>query len=287
MKYLQNPRKTIGIAVAMTFILTSSAWSFFEFIDACGTVSVNGVPTTNVLITAWFCDDDDIVTNDVLAASTVSVEGLPAPYNYHVEWTGPELGEPFIGSGRAARYYLVFSYADCDPVIVTCGEIDVLIQQYDGKIILDVDIPCAPDGGGGHTPGFWQNKNGQALITPADVTMLNDCCLRNDDGSDAVFADKEAFKYWLKSRRAKNMAYQLSGQLAAMKLNVSVGFVDGGALVYIDGDDMISIDDLIADADAALCDDGLTLKGDVNRDYQETLKDALDEANNNQNWVNP
>jgi hypothetical protein len=42
---------------------------------------------------------------------------------------------------------------------------------------------------------------------------------------------------------------------------------------------------LIAAADAALAADGLTLSGDPNREEQECLKDALDNANNNESFV--
>lgn len=145
-----------------------------------------------------------------------------------------------------------------------------------------------PPGGGGHTPGFWQNKNGQALIEEGDIDMLNLLCLSDDNGHIDNFADKGEFKRWLKKRRATNMAYQLSGHLAAMMLNVSVGFVDGDALVYLnDEGDMISIYDLMDAAATALCEDGYTPSGDENRGYQGMLKDALDDANNNLNWVNP
>lgn len=163
-----------------------------------------------------------------------------------------------------------------------------IVNGYWKNTLIQFDITTVCRGGGGHTPGFWQNKNGQALIEPQDVDTLNALCLRNDDGSHADFADKKEFKGWIKARRAKNMAYQLSGHLAAMTMNVEVGFVNGCALVYLNGDgDMISINDLMAAANEALCEDGYTPSGDENRDYQEMLKDALDYANNNINWVNP
>jgi hypothetical protein len=116
--------------------------------------------------------------------------------------------------------------------------------------------------------------------------MLNELCLRDDDGNDVDFENKREFKSWIKMRSAENMAYQLSGQLAAMMLNVSVGFVDGESKVYIgDEGDMITIFNLMDAAATALCEDGYTPAGDENRGYQEMLKDALDDANNNLNWV--
>jgi len=144
-------------------------------------------------------------------------------------------------------------------------------------------------GGGGLTPGFWQNKHGLGLIDEYDALVdLNELCLRDDDGNDADFDTLQEFRAWIKERRAKNMAFQLSGHLAAMYMNVLVGSVNGDALVYIGHEgDMISIYNLLTAANEALCEDGETFAGDENRDYQEMLKDALDKANNNLNWVYP
>jgi len=73
------------------------------------------------------------------------------------------------------------------------------------------------------------------------------------------------------------MAYMLSAQLAAMKLNVAHGFVDptSFALCY-NG----TVAQLISAADAALAADGFTPAGDPNRSIQETLKNCLDRLNN-------
>jgi hypothetical protein len=139
--------------------------------------------------------------------------------------------------------------------------------------------------GGGHTPGFWRNKNGQALITLDDLQALRNLNLKNEDGSAFDPTTKEEFAEWLKNANATNMSYMLSVHLAAMTLNVRHGFVDGDAIVYAPncgntgvGNNFISINDLMADADAALA---------ANSGNQECLKDALDYANNNENFVQP
>ncbi len=153
----------------------------------------------------------------------------------------------------------------------------------------ELPIPHEECGGGGLTPGFWQNKHGLRIIDNYDALVdLNELCLRNDDGSHADFGTLRQFRAWIKSRRAKNMAFQLSGHLAAMYMNVLSGSANGGALVYIGHEgDTISINNLLTAANDALCEDGETFKGDENRDYQEMLKNALDKANNNVNWVHP
>lgn len=265
-------------------LLVNSASARIWFFDVCGTVTVNGTPASNVVVTAWGCEGQ-VVSNDVVFADTIS-DGAVSN-NYHVLYQEEDAE---VGGNRAIDGYLVFSYGDCDPVVVDCATIHELNAATGGKIILDVDILCLGEGGDPRTKGFWQNKNGQKLISDDDIAMLNECCLRNEDGSDADFANKRQFKGWIKKARAKNMAYMLSAQMAAMKLNVAEGFVDGSSLIYgpgcgdIEGD-YLSIDDLIAAADAALCENGVTVESGDDRDYQECLKTALDDANNNLNFV--
>ena len=93
-----------------------------------------------------------------------------------------------------------------------------------------------------------------------------------------------------------NMANMLSAQLAAMKLNVLHGFVNGSALVYapalsacgtagLSSLGFISINDLMTAANQSLFDHPNTPAGNPDRACQETLKNALDDANNNKNFV--
>jgi hypothetical protein len=174
------------------------------------------------------------------------------------------------------------------------------------RVQITIQTCVCLGGGGGLTPGFWSNKNGQALITSADLCYLNSLCLRNANGTDfdpvagcpsptnpQKNAGKSAFKNWLLNGTATNMAYMLSVQFSAMTLNVAHGFVNGSAIVYAPGgigntgigNNYISINDLLALANTALCNDGYTPSGDANRATQEAIKNALDRANNNLNFV--
>jgi len=143
---------------------------------------------------------------------------------------------------------------------------------------------------GGLTLGFWSNQNGQAILAandPAWRTLLNSACLRRADGSAytvpaGTFATAYAdFRTWLLGAKATNMAYMLSAQLAAMKLNIAFGSVDGNAFDQCSGK---TINELVADASNAtgtgLCNDGVTLAGDPNRAAQEARKNCLDKLNN-------
>jgi hypothetical protein len=144
---------------------------------------------------------------------------------------------------------------------------------------------------GGLTLGFWSNTNGQAILAahdPAWRTLLNSACLRKANGDPytvstvASFATAYAdFRTWILGAKATNMAYMLSAQLAAMKLNIAYGSVDGNAFDQCSGE---TINQLVADASNAagtgLCTDGYTPSGDPNRAAQEARKNCLDKLNN-------
>lgn len=147
---------------------------------------------------------------------------------------------------------------------------------------------------GGHTLGYWSNKNGQATMTnvigmDAALAALRALNLVNANGTDFDPTEYRQFRTWLLSANATYMGYMLSAQLAAMKLNVMAGapagFVNGNAFVYAPGvpgaNDFgfIKIKDLMAAANALLP----GTAGD--RDLQEIIKNALDSANNNKNFL--
>jgi len=92
-----------------------------------------------------------------------------------------------------------------------------------------------------------------------------------------------------------NMANMLSAQLA-MKLNVLHGFVTGSVLIYapalsacgtagLSSLGFISINDLMTAANQSLFDHPNTPAGNPDQACQETLKNALDDANNNKNFT--
>ena len=175
-----------------------------------------------------------------------------------------------------------------NPVNVTVGAGETQTVEF-GNLCLGA--------GGGHTLGFWSNKNGLATMNDggsvcSELTLLNGLYLRNAAGTRMNFGcDYTAFKNWLLSATATNMAYMLSAQLAAMELNVEAGFVSGNALVYAPGTNsanglgFATVNALMSEANAELTSHGTALAGDSWRSYQEALKNALDKANNNQTFV--
>jgi hypothetical protein len=144
---------------------------------------------------------------------------------------------------------------------------------------------------GGLTLGFWSNKNGNKLITsdgantgtgttlkPEVVTLLNACQLRNANGTVHTFTNTySAFRTWLLGANATNMAYMLSAQLAALKLNVYFNKTDGGAFDLCSG---MTVNGLISTACDQLAMDGNTVAGNPTRIAQEMLKNCIDAINN-------
>ncbi len=140
--------------------------------------------------------------------------------------------------------------------------------------------------GGGHSPGFWSNKNGEYTINAMirsgiDVyARLRALDLKDGWGRSFDPCNYTQLRTWLRAGNAAYMPYQLSVQLAAMELNVWSGFVKGDAVVYGGlAIGFLSINDLMDRADTALG------QGSASRAYLEQLKSALDGANNNCTFV--
>jgi hypothetical protein len=191
----------------------------------------------------------------------------------------------------------VFPPAPANWVPTTDTSFGAVVEEGENYVGPDFGNVCLGCNGGGHTLGYWSNKNGQATLTtygmPSALSALSGLNLVNGSGVAFNPETYTPFRTWLLNATATNMAYMLSAQLAAMKLNVLTEFVDADALVYAPGvpgtntAGFISIDDLITAADASLASDGYTPAGDPNRGLQETIKNALDDANNNKNFVCP
>jgi hypothetical protein len=151
--------------------------------------------------------------------------------------------------------------------------------------------------GGGLTLGYWSNKNGQAAqfgttaAATATLAFLSALNLRNADGSAFDPTTYAAFRTWLLGATATNMAYMLSAQLAAMKLNVRNGNVNAGALIYAPGTTsanalgFATVNAVMAEADGDLATNNVTTAAGPARTHQEALKNALDKANNSLTFV--
>jgi hypothetical protein len=141
----------------------------------------------------------------------------------------------------------------------------------------------------GRTPGFWSNTNGLNKLMDGgtlapEFTILSNLHLVDLNGNAFDPVTFPQFRDWLLASDATNMAYKLSSQLAAMRLNVEAGFVNGNRIYAPFGG---SVNQLIALADQSLESDPLTPEGHPERAYQEQLKDYLDALNNGAPLVFP
>jgi hypothetical protein len=167
----------------------------------------------------------------------------------------------------------------------------ITIDHCDQTVTVNFGNYCTVPSGG-LTLGFWSNKNGNKLITsdgastgtgvtlkPGVVTLLNGCQLRNANGTVHTFTNNYSlFRTWLLGANATNMAYMLSAQLAALKLDVYFNKVDGNAYDLCSS---MTVNALITTACDQLAMDGNTVAGNPTRVAQEMLKNCIDAINNN------
>jgi hypothetical protein len=141
--------------------------------------------------------------------------------------------------------------------------------------------------------GFWTNKNGDALAKDGgnytdELNVLNALNLRDAAGAHYNPGLSYAnYKTWNTNANAVNMSYMLSAQLSALALSREANLINGTKQIVITDPalasitiplGLITINALIAEADAALGLDGSTPAGDTNRAYQEALKNAVEKA---------
>lgn len=169
-----------------------------------------------------------------------------------------------------------------------------------GETRLDVDFGydcfwvCIPSGKG-CTPGFWSNKNGQALVRPSDLAVLTSLKLVDRNGNDIDMMDPTTFNFGgtgpsslsagksallslLCNTSSRNMATQLSRHMAAFQLNVRWGFISSTKTFRLNGQ-TVTATQLIALANQSLISSPLTPSGHAQRSYQACIKDIMDWAN--------
>lgn len=146
-------------------------------------------------------------------------------------------------------------------------------------------------GGGGETTEFWTSRNGAALITPVQLRQLSERNLVDPDGRPFDPATYEELRNWMLESSSTNMANALSVSLATMTLSVSTGKVDRDARVHAptaltaNETGFITVTDLMQEADTALAASGSTPVGSSQRSYQEALRNPLERANSNLDFV--
>jgi hypothetical protein len=273
-KYYDSPARTVGI-------LDLSGSGPFSALDA--------------LISGWKINQGgDASASITTGASGVDANGYPDNFTRTLDpgtYTFAEVQptNAWIQTGNTSKQG------------TTTGGATVTLTNKSYSVTIPNDQPSSASGiyfgnvclagGGGLTLGFWSNSNGKALFGADDLALMVSLNLRNANGTNFDPANYAAFRTWILNATATNMAYMLSAQLAAMELNVLNNKVSGSALIYApgtlsaDSNGFATVNAVMAEANTELGLHGLTVTASATRTYQEALKNALDKANNNLNFV--
>ncbi len=265
-----------------------SGMKFFD-INADGVQNDGEFPLGGFVIRATFAPELSTENNDVLRVTAPvtgawSINGIPEGTDYLVMEDVPTAACDLNGVVIPG-----FSWVQTAPAMIQTVEpfpSTTLRRAYQGDLFanvtgLDFGNRCQRQGTGGYTLGFWSNRNGKAIFESgsdlAEMVALN---LRNASGAHFNPTDYASFRTWLLGANATNMAYMLSAQYAASKLNVYNGFIVGDALLDVNGE-IGTLNDWFAEAQTSLGNFGSTLSGDSERANQERLKNIFDAVNNN------
>lgn len=247
-------------------------------------------PTTGTISGAKFWD---VNGNSVWNAGEPGLSG----------WTFNLAGGPTTGS-QVTGTNGVYTFANVLPGTYSVTEVlqsgwtqtvassSFALAAGENKTGINIGNACFVSTGG-KGKGYWTNKNGEATLndnsgSATEMAMLsNNYNLRNANGTDFDPTSYSSYKTWNTNANAVNMSYMLSAQLSALVLSVEAGFIDGTKQIVITDPalasitsslGLITINDLITAANAALGDDVYTPAGDINRAYQEALKNAVEKA---------
>jgi len=272
-------RYQVGISVdpefATTLVFTSvfnlrssgaadASVEVIKFYDS----NTNGVPDSGeVVINGWLVRVVDDIYGYVAEAFTPWSSAV-VPGNYSVSELIPDQAN--------------WRTTTPSPIGVT------LIEGQDTTVAIG-NVCLGP--GGAESIEFWTSREGAALITPTQLRQLSEQNLVTAQGETFDPTTYPQLRQWLQEQSSANMANALSVSLAVMTLNVSTGKVDRTALIHApeargaNPVGFISVADLQQEADAAIAAAGNTPIGSTQRAYQESLRNPLQRANDDLDFV--
>ncbi len=175
------------------------------------------------------------------------------------------------------------------PVTVT---VTVTIQAGETHVVEYANVALGYYGGG-LTPGYWHNPNGQAEIGQDDLDYVNSLNPFQQhapfypSGVTVPFPNKEEIADFLvgneASETANDMRYKLAKFFLAMELNVYNGHVDGTLIIHLGPGDFQTVNAVLNYINSEFPWDGPGW--DLTK--LTYYKNALDKARNNQNFVFP
>jgi hypothetical protein len=301
--FSQNNVKTDNFRLDTPNQPLTSTITGYKFYDANTDGDYDGVSNGEGKIPGWtinlYADldnDGEIDDGEFLDTTTTGADG-----NYSFDDLGD--GDYLVcESTTPPAGFAAFTHQGWLPTTDVCQDVTLPGQLHAATAIFgNVELGA----GGGLTLGFWSNKNGKVAMggttaaMTATLAFLDGLNLVGANGQPAGaggtnltgFDDYTEFRTWILNATATNMAYMLSAQLAAMELNVRQGFVSGNSLIYAPGTasanlaGFATVNAVMAEADASLLDNTYTVAAGTIRSSQESLKNALDNGNNNLNFV--
>lgn len=130
--------RTFVLTLATLLLFSKSAEATVRYIDICGVLSVNQIPTSGLLVEAVRCSDN------VVLASQLTQPGII--FNYHLRYEEDDdgqVGGEFQGNLTPIRVFLRVSYPGCQTLIVSCDDIAAGYEAtIEGKLTLYKSIIC-------------------------------------------------------------------------------------------------------------------------------------------------
>jgi hypothetical protein len=171
-------------------------------------------------------------------------------------------------------------------VVTTSSSHSIEVCSCANVAVADFGVATMILPSAGHTIGYWGNKHGLALVQQYNIlAMLPSLHIVNQAGQYVAPGNTTQFKNWLQNANSVNMAYMLSAQLVAMHCSITVGNVHPDSVIDDPELGIVTIGSVVQQAIVSLGLHPLTLPGRPFRAGQTALKNALDRANNNQNWM--
>ena len=264
--YASAPGSLTGINTA------SAAWDALAF----------NTPDASTDFTVGFTFDDGSAGNPTLTHTTSTITdtfaGTPTTLGVaNVDGTFAKDAANTLWAGNvtpsydSATHTFTFMYTRAVPVVASqCTTYNNTAAVVDGDQNSDntssATVTVCGKVAGGHTLGFWSNKNGKAVLCAHDPAWRN---LLNAGGGFLRVANGNLylvpsfpgtscanahtnFSSWLLNANAVNMSYMLSAQLAATILDVNYNGMPGTACIAGTDGTPITINNLIAGAIAFL-----------------------------------
>ncbi|MBL9168130.1 MAG: hypothetical protein JNN07_10350 [Verrucomicrobiales bacterium] len=132
--------RTFVLALTTLALLSKPAEATVRYIDICGVLTMNQIPTSGLLVEAVRCSDNVVLVSQLTQPGII--------FNYHLRYEDEDDGLPggeFQGNLTPIPVFMRVSYPGCPtPLIFSCDEIAAGYEAtIDGKLTLYKNLDCA------------------------------------------------------------------------------------------------------------------------------------------------